>query len=320
MKSVRVYIIILSLLTWVSWGFSQGVGVVAKLDTNAMMIGDHVGITLKYTGPAQSKVLWPFLPDTILGHITIIGRGKIDTAYTPDKKSVTFTQFLNLTFYDSGFYTIPSIPFRYRLLPDTTGQVSTSTMLMLAVHTVKVDTTQAIKPIIGPLSVPITFREMLPWIIAALLLAALIVAGIWYFRKRKKQEPIFQLKPKVVLSPYERALQDFEKLRLKKLWQSGKIKEYHSELTEILRRYIEDRFRVAALEQTSSEITENLRDHPDCPRAALDKLNSLLVMADMVKFAKSQPLATENDLCLSDGVDFVRSTSGGAVITAEEVK
>ena len=85
------------MLTWVSWGFSQEVGVVAKLDTNAMMIGDHVGITLKYTGPAQSKVLWPFLPDTILGHITIIGRGKVDTAYTPDKKSVTITQFLNLT-------------------------------------------------------------------------------------------------------------------------------------------------------------------------------------------------------------------------------
>ena len=320
MKRVRVYIIVLGLMTGIFGGFSQDVGVVAKLDTNAMMIGDHVGITLKYTGPAKSQVMWPFLPDTILGHITIIGRGKIDTAYTPDKKSVTITQFLNLTCYDSGFYTIPSIPFRYRLLPDTTGQMATSSMLMLAVHTVKVDTTQAIKPIIGPLSVPITFREMLPWIIGALVLVALIAAGIWYFRKRKKQEPIFQLKPKVVLSPYEQALQDFEKLRLKKLWQSGKIKEYHSELTEILRRYIEDRFRVAALEQTSSEIMENLSDHADCPRAALDKLNRLMVMADMVKFAKSQPLATENDMCLSDGVDFVRSTSGGAVITAEETK
>ena len=313
MKVLRIYILAVVLLSIVPGSFAQEVGVVAKLDTNAMLIGDHVGMTLKYTGPAKSQVIWPFLPDTILGNITVIGRGKVDTTYTPDKKSVTYSQLLNITCYDSGFYTVPSIPFHYRLLPDTTGHVATTTMIFLAVHTMKVDTTQAFKPIIGPLKVPITFREMLPWILGSLAAIALIVTGIWYFRKRKKKEPIFQLKPKVALPPNEKALQEFEKLRIKKLWQNGKIKEYHSELTEILRRYIEDRFQVPALEQTSAEITGSLYNNADCSRNTLDKLNRLLILADMVKFAKAQPVATENDKSLTDGIEFVHGTTVGTV-------
>ena len=111
-------------------------------------------------------------------------------------------------------------------------------MLLLAVHTVKVDTTQAIKPIKGPLNVPITFKEVLPFILATLIVIGMIISLVWYLKKRKKQEPVFRLKPRVVLQPHEKALQELEKLRVKKLWQEGKIKEYHSELTEILRKYI----------------------------------------------------------------------------------
>ncbi|MCX6268196.1 MAG: hypothetical protein NTW16_12690 [Bacteroidetes bacterium] len=296
-------------LTLFYGSYGQEVTVSAKLDTNAMLIGDHVGMTLKYTGPAKSQVLWPFLPDTILGSITVIGRGRIDTLLAADKKSVTYTQQLNVTCYDSGFYTIPSIPFRYRVMPDTTGITVTSTMMLLAVHTVRVDTTQAIKPIIGPLKIPITFREMLPWILGGIAIIILVLIVIWYINKRRKKEPVFNLKPKVVLLPNEVALQEIEKLRLKKLWQAGRVKEYHSELTEILRRYIEDRFQVPALEQTSAEITQSLMDHAACPHQTLDKLGNLLILADMVKFAKVHPLAMENEKSLNDGIEFVNETT-----------
>ena len=311
MKSFWKYILIFILVSTVPCGFAQVVSVSAKLDTNAMLIGDHVGMTLKYTGPGKSQVLWPFMPDTILGRITIIGRGKIDTSYTPDKKVITLSQQLNITCYDSGFYTIPSIPFRYRILPDTANLSATTTMLLLAVHTIKVDTTKAIKPIIGPLRVPITFREILPWLLVALAVVVMIIAGIWYFVRRKTAGPVFSLKPRIVLLPHELALQELEKLRVKKLWQSGKIKEYHSELTEILRRYIEERYHVPALEQTSAEILESMIVNGDCPRKTLDRLGDLMILADMVKFAKLQPVATENDKSLTDGIEFVYSTFAG---------
>ncbi|MEI7500774.1 MAG: DUF4381 family protein [Bacteroidota bacterium] len=309
MRNIKIYLLIVVLASMIPVAFSQDVTVSAKLDTNAMLIGDHVGLTLKYTGPAKSQVLWPFLPDTILGNITVIGRGKIDTIYTADKKSVTFSQQLNFTCYDSGFYTIPQIPFKYRLLPDTTSRVSASTMMLLAVHTVKVDTTLAIKPIVGPLKIPITFREMVPWILAALAAILLIIAAIWYFKKRKKKEPIFVLKPKVMLLAHELALQELEKLRVKKLWQSGKTKEYYSELTEIIRKYIENRFQVPALEQTSTEIVESLSNTAGCPPTSVSSLGSLLILADMVKFAKTRPVASENEKSLADGIEFVYATN-----------
>lgn len=315
MRIVTVYFLAVFLIFLVPGSFAQDVGVTAKLDTNAMLIGDHVGITLKYTGPAKSQVLWPFIPDTILGNITVIGRGKIDTTFTADKQTVTFSQQLNFTCYDSGFYTIPSIPFKYRLLPDTASKMATTAMMLLAVHTVKVDTTQAIKPIIGPLRVPVTFREMLPWILIALAVIALVIAGIWYFKKRRKKEPIFTLKSRVVLLPHELALQEMEKLRVKKLWQAGKTKDYYSELTEIIRRYIENRFILPALEQTSTEIIDSLSGNTGCPSKALDKLGELLIMADMVKFAKTNPVASENEKSLTEAIEFIYATTGEPVKT-----
>ena len=182
----------------------------------------------------------------------------------------------------------------------------------------KVDTTQAIKPIIGPLKIPIGFREMLPWILAALAVILIVIAGIWYVRKRKKKEPVFRIKPKAVLPPHERALHELEKLRVKKLWQNGQVKEYHSELTEILRRYIEDRFAVPALEQTSAEIAASLTNHAGCPAGSLAELISLLVLADMVKFAKAKPLATENDASFTHAVEFVRATTGNLEVKEVE--
>ncbi|MDD4603634.1 MAG: hypothetical protein PHF97_07490 [Bacteroidales bacterium] len=289
-------------------GYTQ-VSVSAKLDTNAMLIGDHVGITLKYTGPVKTQVMWPFLPDTILGSITVIGRGKVDTAFSADKKSMTLTQQLNFTCYDSGFYNIPPITFSYRNLPDTSLKTADGPVLLLAVHTMKVDTTQAIKGIKGPLSIPISFREMLPWILTGLALAAVIAIIIWYIRKRKKREPVFQLKPKVQLLPHEIALQEMEKLRVKKLWQQGKVKEFHSDLTEIIRVYIENYFQVPALEQTSAEIEESLINHIKCPKEALNKLDALLIRADMVKFAKGSPLPAENEKSLTEAIDFVYETT-----------
>ncbi len=308
MRFLKTCIVFIVLSGWIN-SFGQEVSVSARLDTNAMLIGDHVGLTLKFTGPANSQVLWPLIPDSILGSISVIGRGKVDTLFSADKKKVTYSQQLNITCYDSGFYTIPSVPFKYKTLPDTSTLLVGSTMMLLAVHTVRVDTTQAIKPIIGPLKVPLSFREMLPWILIALAIVALIVIAIWYFKKRRKKEPIFTLKPKVVLLPHELALRDIEKLRIRKLWQAGKVKEYHSELTEILRRYIEDRFQVPALEQTTAEITDSLVSHSGCGEQPLGKLGRLLTLADMVKFAKAQPLAVENEKCLNDGIEFVHETT-----------
>jgi hypothetical protein len=220
----------------------------------------------------------------------------------------TLHQRFLVTSFDSGFYNIPSLRFYYRQLPDTTIRFEQTKPLFLNVHSLAVDTTQAIKPIKGPIKVPLSFREILPWLLLAIGIILAILAILYYLKKRKKAEPVFQLRPRIELPAYQIALNEFEQLRLKKLWQQGKVKEYFTELTDILRVYLERRFSLMAMEMTSDEIMEALYTHKEIERNSYEDLKKILFMADLVKFAKMQPLPQENESTLSDAVSFVKMT------------
>lgn len=287
---------------------SQEISVTSKLDTNAMLIGDQVGFHIGITVPARSVVRWPAIGDTILGHIRVLNRSKIDTSWSPDKTNLSLTQSFLLTTFDSGYYAIPPVPFYVQQPPDTSRNLRQSGPAFLYVHTVHVDTTVAIKPIKGPIKIPISFREMLPWIIAGLLVFAVIVFFVYWLKKRKKAEPIFRLRPQISIPPHEKALIELEKLKGKKLWQNGKIKDYHTELTEIIRKYIEERFGVMAMEMTSDEIIDLLSDGIGISESSIDRLVRIFTTADLVKFAKSQPLPSEHELSMEEAFSFVKDT------------
>jgi hypothetical protein len=289
-------------------GFAQSMKASAKLDTNAMLIGDQVKLDITFSYPLNTLINWPKIGDTILQTIQVISRSKIDSSFSADKKTVTLHQNFLITSFDSGFYAIPPIRFFYRELPDTTIRFVQTETLLLSVHTLTVDTTKVIKPIKGPLSVPLTFREILPWLILAVLVILVILAVLFYLKKRKKAEPVFQIRSKTQLLPHELALSELEKLRVKKLWQAGRTKEYHSELTDILRKYLEDRFSIMALEMTSQDIIDSVRTQNNMHNDSIRKLNHILAMADLVKFAKMQPLPVENDMSMENAVAFVLDT------------
>ena len=171
----------------------------------------------------------------------------------------------------------------------------------------KTDPAKDIKPIKPPLTAPVTFRELLPWIGLGVLILALAFLIYYYLKKRKQKVPVVTSRLKTSIPPYEAAMEALESLRMKKLWQSGRVKEYYSEMTDIVREYIELRFPVRALEMTTSEINAALRQ-TDVNGNAREKLHQTLILADLVKFAKEQPLPLENDLSLTQCVDFVRET------------
>jgi hypothetical protein len=125
---------------------------------------------------------------------------------------------------------------------------------------------------------------------------------------RKKGEPIFTLKPKIQYLPHEWALMELERLRVKKLWQAGKVKEYHTALTDILRKYIEDRFLLKALESTTAEIIDDLKEVINFPVESRMKLSEILTTADLVKFAKFIPAPNDNEKSMEDAVGFITST------------
>jgi hypothetical protein len=149
--------------------------------------------------------------------------------------------------------------------------------------------TLSIKPIKPPLKAPVTLAEILTWVGLALVVAA-IAFGVYYFLlKKKKKEPLIKLRLKPSIPPDEAALEALEALKLKKLWQSGKVKEYYSEMTDIVREYIELRFLIRALEMTTDEIRMAMHQS-GIDGGAKVKLLQTLTLADLVKFAKEQPL------------------------------
>ncbi len=277
----------------------------AKLDTNAMMIGDQIGLTIGMNLPKDFQVVWPAFADTVTGHVEIVKKFAVDT--TQNKAQKVVTQRLIVTSFDSGYYQLPAIRFAFKRKNDTALYTLETNPINLTVNVPQVDTTKAIKPIVAPLAEPVTFKEMLPYIIGGLLLIALIVFAIYYFKRRKAHQPVFARKSKPLPPPHVEAIGKLEELRLAKLWQSGKLKAYHSAITDIMRVYLKRRYGFDAVEMTSGDVFEQLVTQT-VNEQAFAKLKQVFTLADFVKFAKAHPTALENDQSIYDCIDFVNET------------
>ncbi len=308
MKRFFLYLYIITAILFCGNAFSQDVKVSAKLDTNFILIGDQVNLKLEATFPVNKFLAFPETFDSLQGKIEIVSKSKVDTTYSEDKKLKTLKQTIILTSFDSGQYVVPAITFFYKNNnQDTTAYLAQTLPLVLNVNTVAVDTNLAIKDIKSTLDAPITIKELLPYILIGVGVLLLIIALIIVLNYRKKKLLNKDMPPKPKLPANQIALNSFETLRNKKLWQNGMSKEYHSELTEILRVYFEQYYGIDALEMVSDEILEafaeknNNKDH-------MQLLRAILTTADLVKFAKSEPLPAEHELSLSNAIRLVNET------------
>ncbi len=295
---------------------AQQSGAWSSLDSNAIMIGDQVVFKLGITVPDNSVVEWPLIVDTLTSNIEVLARSNIDTTVTNSK--ISFQQQLIITSFDSGYFEIPAMDFKFGFQGDTSFNVLSTGVLFLQVYVPEVDTTQAFKPIIGPIKEPYTFIEVLPWIVVITAGVILITLLLIYLRKRKNKQPVFAKKSKPALPSHVIAINKLEELRLAKLWQSGKLKKYYTELTNIIREYIVNRYDYDALEKTSFEIITELNNY-DINDEAMEKLENVLELSDMVKFAKAVPTALENDLGLTHCIDFVNETKKVEVQSVESI-
>jgi hypothetical protein len=320
MKSINTYklhfnkLVLLLVLLCISFtSFAQEIKATAKLDSNAIQIGQQVKLQLsvqyRVDKGKQIKIQWPQITDTIRKEVEVVNQSKIDTIIPDKNNPFQFIQskILYITSFDSGYWAIP--PFKFIINDDTNGILTDA--LLLQVNTVAVDTTQAIKDIKPPFAENYTWLDWLKdhmyivyWTIAGILI---IVISIYVIRYLQKIKPPMVLVETPKIPAHIIAYEKLEKLKNDKLWQEGKLKQYHSSLTDILREYIENRFKIQALEQTTDEILYAFRN------VAIDdesksKLKQVLILADLVKFAKEEPLSTENEMSLTNSYDFVNGT------------
>lgn len=270
-----------------------------------IMIGDQVELSLSAEHPKDVKVQWPMITDSI-GKLEVVGKEKLDTISAPDAPLMRERKSYLLTTFDTGSFVIPSYRFAYRKSNDTANFIAETKALMLQVNSPKVDTTQAIKDIKSPLDIPFTWREAAPYIAGALLLAILGYIAYRIYQKRKQGKPVFE--PSVPLRPaHEIALEALEALEKEKLWQAGHVKQYYSRVADVLRVYIESRFKINAMEQTSDETLSHFRSGW-INDTAREELTQVLRLSDLVKFAKYQPVGDENILSLRNAYEFIHET------------
>lgn len=294
-----------------SLGYSQSVVATMSIPADTILIGQKLPLNIEINAPDNFNIYWPFWGDTLSSAIEIVSTGQPEEV-SSGKNTQSSRQTLQITSFDSGFYYIPAQKIQFSVGTDTSKFEALTNPLMLQVNSVSVDTTLAFKPIKGPVKLPVTFTEVLPWLIGILGIALLVFLVMKYFVNRSSRLRNIVESPKPLIPPYVTAMNELEQLRHQKLWQSGRVKEYYTILADIVRVYIEHQFGVMAVEMTTDEIMKGIKPL-GINSDAVSKLAQSLELSDLVKFAKAQPSALENDLCLNHIIDFVRESH--AVVT-----
>ena len=261
--------------------FSQKVSVAS--DTTNIRIGEQFLFQILVKDTAN--VIFPEKLENLTS-LEIVEIVKIDTF-----KNSLIKKYL-MTGFDSGAFYIPS----QQIFIKNRAFITDS--ILINVATVAIDTTkQKMFPIKAIQSEPLVYDDFKPYIIW-LLLALLLIGAIIYYLVTRKKATITQEEGITALAPFEEAIEKLQELDNKLLWQNNEIKKYYSELTEIVRAYIEKELKIPALEITTHELVDILSDFNkaktiNTSKETIKKLNALLQEADLVKFAKSTPLSHE---------------------------
>jgi hypothetical protein len=261
--------------------FAQQNQVETKIDKKINKIGAQFNLTLKTTVDTLSTVVFPNTKN--FGSLEVIRNYVIDTI-KKDAKYELIKRY-GLTQFDSGRYVIPKMVIMINKKPFLSDSISVN------VQDVVVDTLKQkmydIKSIqTGEKPESVWWKYVLGFLLL-IGIGALIYYLIKKYQKKKIEEEIFK-------TPIEKATSLLNTLEKKELWQNGDVKSYYSELTDIVRNYIEEALEIPAMESTTFELIQGLKVTSNKRRLKLSSetirsLESVLKQADLVKFAKSQP-------------------------------
>lgn len=283
--------------------FPQLVTINVELDTNQILIGDQVNMQIEVIKSENASVIFPAFQENLTDEIEIVNKSGIDSAGLDNNKTALY-QNLTITAFDSGLLYIPPISFLY--VTNGFSDTISSSANYLEVFPVKIDTTGTIRDIKGLYRAPYSFGEVYPYILVLIFIGLLVWFIIYYMEKKKKDEPILRrIRPPEM--PHVIALRELDKLKAEKLWQQNKVKLYYTRLTEIIRLYIERRFEIMAMEETTNEILNEFQER-EIENINYSILEQLLNLADLVKFAKGEPIPDENITHMENAYTFVKNT------------
>lgn len=309
---------------------AQRASVQATVQPTEIMIGEQALINLKVITPKDKIIQFPVYEKEIIPGIEVITMLPPDTTIENNVMTLNFKYVV--TSFDSTLYYIPHIPVfdgTDTILSNSFGlkvtspRLSDSTLSYLEKinkgETDSIDFIQLqLNDIKAVRKAPFVWTDYLwlLWIVLGIMLIlALTGVGIYLVLKKKKKGYFFS--PPVVLPAHVRAIRELDKLKVEKIWQQGREKEFYSKLTDILRSYIFEREGINAMEMTSGEILNEIRKVSDVD-SVFDNLKQILSTADLVKFAKYKPYSDENDLSMVNAYFFVNQTREPDPVTEDD--
>jgi hypothetical protein len=287
----------------------------AAIDSTTLFIGDQTDLHLQATCEAGEQVQFPVLGDELIPGIEIVDKTIIDTATLKDGR-LQYNQYLTLTSFEDSLFYIAPLTF---VSGDQT--IQSEALTLNVVQPFDVDSADmAITDIKGVYDAPIWWWGIFRWVLLALGVVGISIGGyylITYLQARvsKKDEELDAVE---LLRPADEvALEKLDAIREEKIWQSGRVKEYHTQLTDVVREYIARRFEVSSAEQTSDETLRAMRPLLSEKKELFEQLRKMLTLADLVKFAKWQATPDENELSLRSAYTFVKETTSVEEIGVE---
>ncbi|APY09637.1 hypothetical protein BWZ20_08205 [Winogradskyella sp. J14-2] len=278
-----VVILILSTIYYLLFTSSAFSQVTIEVDTTKIRIGEQINYKIKVEADSTALVVFPegqtFMP------LEAVEALDVDT--TKENSKLKLSRIYKLTQFDSGSYVIPKQKIIIGEKPFFTDS------LRVDVGTVQVDTTKQklydIKPII---EVEKSSSNWWKWLLGILAALALVAFLLWWFIWREK--PLTEEEEIALLPPYDRAKLALKKLDNSQYLMRSEVKEYYSELTMIIRKYLDEQVYERSLESTTDELIQRLQLLKEGNQFAFTKetilnLETILKRADLVKFAKSAP-------------------------------
>jgi hypothetical protein len=272
----------LLILSFFALVFTQAqVSVRSNINVDNILIGEPVSLTVEAYVPLGANVTW-FYADSI-PHFDIMNKSAVDTSQGIDGKKLV--QSFTITSFDSGQQYIP--PFDIAV----DGQHYLTDSVLITVSFAPFDPNADYRDIKEIIEVNNPAVKYIPWIIAAVAILSLAIA-IFLAYRRKAKKMMVKSEPVSLLTPYEEAMKALAILALKN-GNNGEVKNYYSDMNDILRKYVSRKFSVSTFQKTNEELILELNGF-GIPGDAYKNLAQSLRMADSVKFAKYQPTSEDN--------------------------
>ena len=286
-------------------GFGQGnISLSASVDKTTITIGDIITYSVSVTRDEDVSVELPSLGGN-LGQFEI----RDYNIHEPEKKDGKIIDRVDYTIstFEVGEFEIPPVGVRYFIPPDSTEQTLKTEVINITVESVKPSEEGDIKDIKPPWEILFNWGPIIIGGSIALIVILLIIGLIIYLRKRKKGESFLPKKIEIPRPPHEIAYEELKSLQNSDVLEQGQIKLYYSEISEIIRKYIEGRFQIIALELTTMELMIELNTS-DLSSEHASLFEMFFTDCDLVKFAKFIPADEENNEIMKSAIRIVDET------------